>query len=373
MLSVARISNNVGFSRRFYVVKRYAGKKDTTPVNWVGKTVLHEDNHLLVLNKPPTILMQKDATNDISLLELAKEYIKDKYDKLGEAYMGLVHRIDRPCSGVVVFAKTSKAAERLSKTFSERKADKKYICVVHGHVAKPGRCDNFLAPVANSNENKVRVVTPKLKDGATQIKQNSSIVEAKLAYTPVMTFSVGKSRPGSVPTDDRAVRTVLSVELFTGRKHQIRAQLAHIGHPICGDVKYGAPAWPREQETRVSERPGATSSNPTLSSSGATVRTAASTHGNRGVLPGVISAKKDAAPLKAGIVPYNGHGIALHSHTLVLPHPTTKEKMTFTAPLPDSWKLHFGEARVSAVEKAITAATTERKPILRFADMVKLA
>lgn len=299
-------------------VRSFSSKIDARhSLNIFRDNVLFEDNHILVVNKPPTVLMQKDITNDTSLLEMAKEYIATKYNKVGQAYLGLVHRIDRPCSGAVVFARTSKAAERLSKSFSERDVDKKYICIVHGHVAKPGRCHHLIGPSSNRTaENKVRVLSV-VKGDTSEQKVPKAFAEARLAYTPVLTFAVGSSRETANQSGaDGNVRTVLSIDLYTGRKHQIRAQLASIGYPICGDVKYGAPAWSSRQG---SEKAGkAASSDPTGS--------------------------------------YNGQGIALHAHTLVLPHPVAKTRMRFTAPLPSSWQTHFGTKAVTEIEKAIETA-----------------
>lgn len=286
----------------------------------VRNNVLFEDNHLLVVNKPPTVLMQKDTTNDVSLFEMAKEYIAMKYNKVGPAYLGLVHRIDRPCSGAVVFARTTKAAERLSKAFSERDVDKKYICVVHGHIAKPGRCHHLVGPSSSRTaENKVRVL-PLIKGGSSEQKVPKGFAEARLAYTPVTTFTVGTRREmAGQAVADEAVCTVLAIDLYTGRKHQIRAQLAHAGHPICGDVKYGAPPWSSQSAPDTTRR-----------------------------------ANSDPTSL------YNGQGIALHAHTLVLPHPTTKTRMRFTAPLPSSWRVHFGTKTVAGIEKAIETAANKR-------------
>jgi 23S rRNA pseudouridine1911/1915/1917 synthase len=177
-------------------------------------TVLYEDNHLLAVEKPAGLLIQGDKTGDPTLLEQAKAWLKIKYNKRGEVYLGLVHRLDRPVAGVVIFAKTSKAAKRLCAQFQERTVNKIYRAVVEGIPDEPsGTLFHYL-----------------LKDEETG--------RAKL---------FAKQVPGSKPAElqYRALKSVadkaeIEVRLITGRSHQIRAQLSRIGFPILGDVKYGA-------------------------------------------------------------------------------------------------------------------------------------
>lgn len=281
------------------------------------RNILFEDNHLIVVSKPPTVLTQGDNTQDENLLGWTKLFVAEKYKKVGEAYIGLVHRIDRPCSGVIVFAKTSKAAGRLSLAFSERSVEKKYICVVHGHVAKAGRCHNMLKLGGPDTKNKV-IVKPALSQTDYSKQSGEKLVEAKLEYKPLWHFRN--------PSGTAGVCSVLEVDLETGRKHQIRAQLSHIGHPICGDMKYNAPAW------------------------------------------SVGAAKEDSAPAKRsrggkgrarvlhdgdGGSYYSGKGIALHAFSLTVPHPITKDKMTFTAPAPLAWESHFGKDTVARINEEI--------------------
>jgi 23S rRNA pseudouridine1911/1915/1917 synthase len=245
------------------------------------------------------------------MFDLAKKYVARRYNKAGEAYLGLVHRIDRPCSGVLVFARTSKAAARLSKLISERDAEKKYVCVVHGLVNRPGRCHHLLKVGGGAaGSNKTAVVGPL---AAQANDPQKGTVEAKLAYTPLLSFEHSSGAGGGAK-----VATLLEVELYTGRKHQIRAQLAHIGHPICGDVKYRAPPWPSQ-------------SAPQSSDSNAAATSAAACASYR----------------------YNGAGIALHALSLSLPHPTTKQYMTFTAPPPEAWARHFGSVTMEKILSAI--------------------
>ncbi|MDA3905277.1 MAG: RluA family pseudouridine synthase [Bacteroidales bacterium] len=175
--------------------------------------IIYEDNHLLVLNKKPSQIVQGDKTGDIPLTELLKSYLKEKYNKLGNVYLGLVHRLDRPTSGLVVFAKTDKAGRRLSKLFQERDLTKKYWAIVQNPPPESqGLIINFLKK--NEKQNKSYVVGT----------DTSGAKKAELKYT-----YVGKS--------DRY--HLLEIELLTGRHHQIRCQLAYIGCAIKGDVKYG--------------------------------------------------------------------------------------------------------------------------------------
>ena len=183
-------------------------------------TILYEDNHIIAINKTCNEIVQGDKTGDVPVSELVKAYIKDKYDKPGEVFLGVTHRLDRPTTGVVLFARTSKALVRLNEMFkSHEEIQKTYWAIVQTPPPSPeGRLEHYL--VRNEKQNKSYVVLPK-KDG-------SYPKEAKRA---VLTYkTIGKS--------DRY--TLLSIGLQTGRHHQIRCQLAAIGCPIKGDLKYGA-------------------------------------------------------------------------------------------------------------------------------------
>lgn len=175
--------------------------------------VLYEDNHLIAVNKPSGMLVQGDITGDECLLDVVKAYIKEKYQKPGNVYLGLIHRIDRPVSGVVVLAKTSKALERMNNLFKTRAVIKTYWTVVE-KLPEPdsGTLKNYLQK--NAAENK-SFVTKKSSDG------KESILEYKFLKGSDNYF-------------------LLEITPQTGRHHQIRTQLAHIGSPIKGDVKYGA-------------------------------------------------------------------------------------------------------------------------------------
>lgn len=177
--------------------------------------VIYEDNHLLVVEKPPNLLTQGDATGDDCLLERMKRYIGEKYDKPGAVYLGLVHRLDRPVGGLVALARTSKAAARLSEQLRSHAMEREYLAVVEdGGLPDSGELRNFL-----------------LKDDATgnvrvAIEGTAGAQEARLRFDVL-------SR------DAEANRALVHVRLETGRKHQIRAQLANSGHPIVQDMRYG--------------------------------------------------------------------------------------------------------------------------------------
>ena len=187
------------------------------PVN-----VLYEDNHLLVVEKPVNMPVQADASGDADLLTLLKGYIKEKYEKPGEVYLGLVHRLDRPVGGVMVFARTSKAAARLTEQFRNHTAKKRYAAVVTGTPMSAQTLTDWLVKDADTFSSRV------VAEGTA---------EAKLA----------RLRYERIGCDEAAGTSLLDVELFTGRPHQIRVQLAHAGLPIVGDQRYNPAAQPGEQ------------------------------------------------------------------------------------------------------------------------------
>lgn len=238
--------------------------------------VLYEDNHLLAVAKPAGMLTQADRTGDADALEIARADVKARHGKPGNVFLGLVHRLDRPVSGVLLFARTSKAAARLADAFRTRRVTKRYLAVVEG--------------------------TPR---GATDEWQTH---EARLTYGPTGTARV--AAPGT-PDAVRASlawralaahsgRTLVEVDLHTGRKHQIRAQLAALGAPVVGDLRYGAPA-----------------------------------------------------PLA------DGRGIALHAARLVVPHPTRDEHVELAAAPPWGSEL---DAFAGALTRWMSAGLGEVPP-----------
>lgn len=215
--------------------------------------VLYEDNHLLVVNKPAMLPTMGVASPRPSLLSVAKEYIREKFDKPGNVYLGIVSRLDAPVTGVVLVARTSKAASRLTEAFRSRQVTKVYWAVVSGTPDPPqGTLEHYLRK--DERHRKVHVT-------------NAGAADAQLARLHYKLLA------------ERSDSSLVEVHLETGRKHQIRVQLAKLGHPVVGDRKYGS----------ASEFP---------------------------------------------------LGIALHSRLLEFEHPVRKESMRFEAPVPAAWNKH---------------------------------
>ena len=210
--------------------------------------IIYEDNHIIAVNKTNSDIVQSDKTGDKSLADMVKAYIKEKYNKPGDVFLGIVHRLDRPVSGVVIFARTSKALTRLNRMFAEKDIRKTYWAIVKN---RPPEIEEELHHYIGKNEEKNRA--------SVSIKPRPGFKEAVLRYK-VMSASNNYY--------------LLEIELMTGRHHQIRAQLARIGCPIRGDLKYGYPR-----------------SNPDAS-------------------------------------------ICLHSYKVSFEHPTLKTNVTVTAPMP---------------------------------------
>ena len=175
--------------------------------------ILHEDNHIIVINKRVGDIVQGDKTGDKPLSEVVKEYIKEKYNKPGEVFLGVVHRLDRPTTGIVVFARTSKALTRLNELFKNRETQKTYWAIVKNKPQKPeDKLVHFLKRNEKNNTSKAHI---------------NEVQESKIASL-----------------DYRIIKELthyfaLEINLHTGRHHQIRAQLSAIGSPIKGDLKYG--------------------------------------------------------------------------------------------------------------------------------------
>lgn len=175
--------------------------------------ILHEDNHLIVVNKRVGDIVQGDKTGDKPLSEVVKEYIKDKYNKPGEVFLGVVHRLDRPTTGIVVFARTSKALTRMNELFSSRETQKTYWAIVKN---KPEKSEDKLVHFIKRNEK-----------NNTSKAHTKEVPESKLASLDYKLFKELNNY------------FALEINLHTGRHHQIRAQLSAIGSPIKGDLKYG--------------------------------------------------------------------------------------------------------------------------------------
>lgn len=177
--------------------------------------VIYEDNHIIVVEKPAGIPTQADISGDVDMYTLVKEYIRKKYNKPGNVFVGIVHRLDRPVGGIMVFARTSKGASRLSEEIRNRNFKKTYLAVVSGLLKeKKGTLENYL--LKDESKNKSFVVSKDTKG-------------AKIARLDYEVISENKKDNTSV----------VKVELHTGRHHQIRLQFASIGHPLVGDSKYG--------------------------------------------------------------------------------------------------------------------------------------
>ncbi len=212
--------------------------------------ILYEDNHLLAVVKPAGLATMGTPGGTPTLLDVARRYIKQQYDKPGNVYLGVVSRLDAPTTGVVLLARTSKAARRLTEQFRERTVRKSYRVLVEGAIRQlKGECVDWVAP--DKRHRRMRIVGRTLPDAK----------EARLAYRRLSVVE-GNS--------------LLEVDLLTGRKHQIRLQMAHAGHPVVGDRKYGS----------VIQFPA---------------------------------------------------GIALHAHRLIVLHPVEKTPVELVAPIPEAW------------------------------------
>lgn len=172
--------------------------------------IVYEDNHLLIIVKPPNVLSQGDNTGDISIVDIAKEYLKQRYQKKGNVYLGLVHRLDRPVGGLMVLAKTSKAAERLSLQLQKKDMYRSYLAITEGNI-KSQTLEEYILQDKNGN----------------MVRAKANDENAKIARLTVNSIA------------DRDNLTLCQVKLDTGRKHQIRSQLSIAGYPLLYDMRYG--------------------------------------------------------------------------------------------------------------------------------------
>ena len=177
--------------------------------------IIYEDNHLLVVQKKPNIPVQKDNTNDLDMITMLKQYLKEKYSKPGNVYLGLVHRLDRPVGGIMVFAKTSKAASRLSEQIRKGEVKKYYMAVVNGILEnESGVLEDYIYKDEKTGNSKI------------VDKDYDKSKYAKLEYEVI-------------DKNEKLDLSLIKILLHTGRHHQIRLQFSNIGHSLYGDQRYG--------------------------------------------------------------------------------------------------------------------------------------
>lgn len=221
--------------------------------------VIYEDNHVIVVIKPQNIPTQKDESEDMDMLTLVKEYIKVKYNKPGNVYVGLVHRLDRPTGGLLVFARTSKAASRLSEQIKNGKFDKRYLTVLNGIPnERTKKLEHFLRKDEKTN---IVKIVPRSEDGAKKAELIYNVIDTYSDYIEVPRITQARTKinqheilirdddkeqtneikTDEIKTEKKAINklSLVEVELLTGRSHQIRVQMASLKTPVYGDVKYG--------------------------------------------------------------------------------------------------------------------------------------
>ncbi len=217
--------------------------------------IIYEDNQVIVVIKPQNIPTQKDESEDDDMLSMVKQYIKEKYNKPGNVYVGLVHRLDRPTGGLLVFAKTSKSASRLSLQIQNGEFDKKYLTIVVGKPnEKTKKLEHFLKKDEKTN---IVKIVPRSEEGAKKAELIYNVVDTYSEYIEVPIVKAQRTKVNQnellikdetkteeeliIKTERKAINTLslVEVELLTGRSHQIRVQMASLKTPVYGDVKYG--------------------------------------------------------------------------------------------------------------------------------------
>jgi len=194
--------------------------------------ILYEDNHIIAAEKPPGVLSQADSTGDPDMLGILKEYLKVKYEKPGNVFLGLVHRLDRPAGGIMVFARTSKAASRLSSQIRNREFGKEYLAVVKGSPCQGRKVVLRDFIVKDAKENKAAVAD----------ETAAGSMEALLEYECIADYRSGNGSESGSGIESGSAKEQLSlvrIVILTGRPHQIRLQMANAGFPLYGDKKYG--------------------------------------------------------------------------------------------------------------------------------------
>lgn len=184
----------------------------------INLNIIYEDNHILVVFKPENILSQSDSSGDHDMLSLLKDYIKEKYNKQGNVYLALIHRLDRRVSGLMVFGKTSKAAARLSKDFQNREVKRIYKAIVLGSINEAGEIRNYLEKKKIDFTNFGIIHEKEVKGSKLAVLKYKKLIELIIKGE---------------------VHSLVEVELETGRYNQIRSQFANLGHPLVEDYKYG--------------------------------------------------------------------------------------------------------------------------------------
>ena len=324
--------------------------------------IIYEDNHVIIMNKPSHVLSQGDYSNDINIVDWLKGYLARKYDKKGNVYVGLIHRLDKGASGLLITTKTSKAASRLHDDMIGKRVNKKYLCIVHGHLFGSGKCVDLLqktdhamkvyqSPSSLSSRYSYTstATTTSIDEDQDTTDKGIKLVEAKLTYKSLLNFSIDhhhrnekdhhyhhaieshrtgeESTVGPMATATAGTEgkiksdySVVEVVLDTGRKHQIRTQLSHLGHPIYGDIKYGG-RYHIHQGREMDSSSSSSSSSSSPSSS-----------------PPSSSSSSSSM------------GIALHAYSLAFTHPVTKVALMFLSEIPNNWKLHFHPDIVNKID-----------------------